>query len=193
MELYHAFLITESELCNIGYEAWDTFDQLRVILKQCIHKEKLLTILEKMLKHGDPMEGALYLIEHAIPCILHLENQTLLKLLMLLLVDGKSNAKKKCLPESSLVASLREREDKFIKAVTTGMNTKILGSIGNVRQWKLPINHSQSGERSIGQVNFKNYYGRIILQKLHTLIDICIFDEKKNGSRFMQQICTTML
>jgi hypothetical protein len=159
MENFHAFLITEGEQRNIEYGTWDTLDELRMILKRRVREEQLLTILQKALEHGDPKEGALYLIEHAIPCILHLENRTLLKLLMLLLVDGWSNAKKRCLPESSHIASMKVREDMFLETVSKAMNTEILGAPGNVGQWKVPLDHSQSGERSIGQVNFENYRG----------------------------------
>lgn len=181
MENFHAFLIMEGELHNIQYGTWDTLDELRMILKRRVREEQLLTILQKALEHGDPKECALYLIEHAIPCILHLENRTLLKLLMLLLVDGWSNAKKRCLQESSHIASMKVREDMFLERVSKAMNTEILGAPGNVGQWKVPLDHSQSGERSIGQVNFENYRGRIILQHLKILIEICIVDQEKKN------------
>jgi hypothetical protein len=74
---------------------------------------------------------------------------------MLLLVGGWSNARGKHLPEVVHIASMKGREDAFIKMVSDAMNTKILGAPGNVGQWKLPIDISQSGERSIGQVNMR--------------------------------------
>ena len=95
--------------------------------------------MKKSLDHANPRDGALYLIEHAIPCILHLENRTLLKILQLLLVEGWSNAQRRALIDSQAIRSIAEREDMFIAKVTSLMNTEILGSENNVGQWKMPI------------------------------------------------------
>jgi len=66
----------------------------------------------------------------------------------------------------------------FIAKVTSLMNTEILGSENNVGQWKMPIEKKAgSNERVIGKVNFENYRGRIIMNKIDKLVDVCIVEE----------------
>jgi len=46
----------------------------------------------KSLEHAKPKEGSLYFIDQAVPCILHLENGTLIKIITAVLINGLVNA-----------------------------------------------------------------------------------------------------
>lgn len=64
----------------------------------------------------------MYYIKQTIPCILHLEKRTLLKLFFLMLREGLANAQGKLLEQTRNVTSMSKREAKFIEAISTVKN-----------------------------------------------------------------------
>ena len=82
----------------------------------------------------------------AIPCILHLESQMLLKNIYMALREGLSNAQAKAHPETMHLGSINRREQVFTKAICNVMNRDILDPHNNVAQWKFPI-EKQKGDR----------------------------------------------
>jgi len=102
-------------------------------------KEQWLAYILSSLSHSEAKEGMLYFIEQAIPCILHLENRTSIKNLMMLFVEGLSGAQGKPLDRYDCIQSMDEREKQFVEAVSHAMNREILRSNENVGQWKLPM------------------------------------------------------
>jgi hypothetical protein len=69
-------------------------------------KAKLLEYLLSSIGHIVTKVDALYFIQQAIPCILHLENSTLLKLILLMLQEGLSNAQGKLHEETMDIPSM---------------------------------------------------------------------------------------
>jgi len=110
-------------------------------------------------------------IKQAIPCILHLENRTLLKLLFLMLREGLANAQGKLLEQTRGITSMSEREAKFIEAISTVMNEEILGSLENKAQWKLPTESNKGENLMIGTINIENYRGRKIMENFDKIIE----------------------
>ena len=64
---------------------WLTIEDLRCQLKDRQLQEQLLQYIMTSLQHAEPKSGLLYLIEQVVPCILHLENHTLIKNITMLL------------------------------------------------------------------------------------------------------------
>jgi hypothetical protein len=104
-------------------------------------------------------DDALYFIRQAIPCILHLENRTLIKLFILLLREGLSNAQGKLHEGTMSVSSMEGREAKFIEIISAIMNEEILGSVDNKAQWKMPTESNRGESLKIGTINIENYRG----------------------------------
>jgi len=90
-----------------------------------------LEYLISSMDHIKTKEDALYFICQVIPCILHLENRTRLKLFLLILREGLSNAQGKLHKETMNISSMEGRERKFIEVISQIMNEEILGSLQN--------------------------------------------------------------
>ena len=88
----------EGQLCNIPDSQWETCDELQQLIKVLMEEETRLAALLNSLEHCNTKDGVLFFVEQAIPCILHLENSTLLKALTMLFIEGLSNAQGTCLP-----------------------------------------------------------------------------------------------
>ena len=87
-----------------------------------------------MINHADEKEGTLYFIEQTVPCILHLENCTLLKTLTIALIKGLSKAQGKHTNDYIHISKMDDQEEQFIEAVANIMKTEILGSALNIGQ-----------------------------------------------------------
>jgi hypothetical protein len=140
-------------------------------LKTRIQSENSLEFLLGSISHIQTKDDALYYIKQAIPCILHLENRTLLKLLFLMLREGLANAQGKLLEQTRGITSMSEREAKFIEAISTVMNEEILGSLENKAQWKLPTESNKGENLMIGTINIENYRGRKIMENFDKIIE----------------------
>ena len=107
LDKYEVLLI--KEVCLRDLHDWETMDQLQASLKDRLVDEKRLADLLRCLEHCKAMDGALFLVEQALPCILHLENWTLIKIMTMLLIEGLSNAQGKLLPNSNQIRSMHMR------------------------------------------------------------------------------------
>ncbi len=76
LDTYHLLLVQEARLRKIF--TWTSLGGLRRELKARILSEKSLDFLIGSIDHVQSKEDALYFVKQAIPCILHLENLTLL-------------------------------------------------------------------------------------------------------------------
>jgi len=148
-------------------------------LKTRIQSENSLEFLLGSISHIQTKDDALYYIKQAIPCILHLENRTLLKLLFLMLREGLANAQGKLLEQTRGITSMSEREAKFIEAISNVMNEEILGSLENKAQWKLPTESNKGENLMMGTINIENYRGSKIMENLDKIIEQCIAEEEK--------------
>ena len=100
-------------------------------------------------------DDVLYFIQQTIPCILHLENRTLLKLFLLILQEGLSYAQGRLHQETLGIASMQGREAKFIEEISRVMNEEILGSVDNVGRWKMPTESNRGENLKVGTVNIE--------------------------------------
>jgi hypothetical protein len=107
--------------------------------------EKSLDKLLSSFKYVGEKDVILYFIQQAIPCILHLENRTLLKLFLFLLREGLSNAQDRLDQETMDIASMQGREARFIEEISIVMNEGILGSVDDVAQWKMSVESKRGG------------------------------------------------
>jgi hypothetical protein len=152
---------------------------LRRELKSRILSEKSLDFLIGSIDHVQSKEDALYFVKQAIPCILHLENQTLLKLFCLSLHEGLANAQGRLLSQTELIASMSEREAKFIEAISKVMNEEILGTLENKGQWKLPTKSARGENLMIGTINIENYRGRRIMENFDKIQQWSYYDKNR--------------
>jgi hypothetical protein len=177
LDTYHLLLVQEARLRKIF--TWTSLGGLRRELKSRILSEKSLDFLIGSIDHVQSKEDALYFVKQAIPCILHLENRTLLKLLFLCLREGLANAQGRLLSQTQHIASMSEREAKFIEAISKVMNEEILGTLENKGQWKLPTESARGENLMIGTINIENYRGRRIMENFDKIIKECIPEEDK--------------
>lgn len=107
--------------------------QLRLI------QEYPYTKLSESIKHGE--SGAdrnfLLLIDY-VPCILHMENRTGLKLLTLVLQEGISNIYAKTI--YSHISHDGPRMTFFLTKIEEACNEKIWGTTTRPTAWKVPFN-----------------------------------------------------
>jgi hypothetical protein len=132
LDEFHSFLTQEARLRIIF--SWSSWGALQAELKSRIVTETSLDFLLGSIDHVETKEDAFYYIKQAKPCILHLENRTLLKLFFLMLQEGLSNAEGKLLDQTCDINSMAEREAKFIEVISDVMNQEILGTIENKAQ-----------------------------------------------------------
>jgi hypothetical protein len=159
--------------------SWSSWGALQAELKSRIVTETSLDFLLGSIDHVKTKEDAVYYIKQAIPCILHLEHWTLLKLFFLMLWEGLSNAQGKLLDQTRDINSMAEREAKFIQVISDVMNQEILGTIENKAQWKLPTESRKGENLVIGTINIENYRGHRIMESFEKIVDQCIVETKK--------------
>jgi hypothetical protein len=177
LDAFHLLLMEEARLRKIY--SWNTWGSLRIEMKSRLVAEKSFEFLLSSMDHVKSKDDALYFIRQAIPCILHLENRTLLKLFILLLREGLSNAQGKLHEETMSISSMEGREAKFIEIISAIMNEEILGSVDNKAQWKMPTESNRGESLKIGTINIENYRGRKIMDNFSSLVDHCIVDVDK--------------
>jgi len=177
LDAFHVLLTQEARLRKIY--SWNTWGCLRLNLKSRLLREISLEYLLSSMEHIKTKEDALYFIRQAIPCILHLENRTLLKLFLLILRDGLSNAQGKLHDDTMNISSMEGREKRFIEIISQIMNEEILGSLQNRAQWKMPTEANRGESLQIGTINIENYRGRKIMENFTSLVDHCIVEVDK--------------
>jgi hypothetical protein len=168
LDSFHLLLTQEARLRKIF--SWNTWGLLRTELKSRLASEKSLEFSLSSIDHVQSKEDALYFIWQAIPCILHLENRMLLKLFVLMLREGLSNAQGKLHEETINISSMEGREGKFIEVISGIMNEEILGSVDNKAQWKMPTESKKGESLKTGTINIENYRGRKIMDNFGALL-----------------------
>ena len=140
-EEMEVLLCEEGQLQNVPDTDWKTCDDLQQMIKEWMVEEMKLANLLNALEHCEGKDGTLFFVEQAIPCILHLEQHTLLKILMMLLIEGLSNVQGAWLPGYDQIGSKQQREKHFIPCIEHDMNVLILGypEFEIVHKWKLPL------------------------------------------------------
>ena len=134
--------------------------------------------LQLQIEHGTRDEKTIhYLLLNALPCILHLENCTGLKIITRLLRIGIDNAK------NNKLAYCTERGETtnasiFLKKIQTTVNTKILGAVDRPSTWKCSYDQET---RNVGTISMDNVRTRKLITDIDLLIDDCIPKEVDNN------------
>ena len=103
------------------------------------------------------LDGAMILIEQAIPCVLHMENRIGEKILKMLLVEGW-NARN----------SDAKRQQQMVKDVQDKVNSSMLGTECRKSNWLINI----TKQKEIAHQPMTNNHTRKIVDNLEYLIDI---------------------
>jgi hypothetical protein len=151
----------------------EDFSTCRDCLRFALQKEYELRNLRTKLEHATPDENALFLVLQSIPCILHCENRVNLKILMLILCKGLSDAKK-----GKILSTFKgegRRIDQFLLAVQDIVNKQILGTVLSPSQWKVPTNEPTSKlETHVATITMVNDKLVKVINFLEPLIRFCV-------------------
>lgn len=112
----------------------------------------------------------LLLIEF-VPCILHLENRKVIKLLAVLLQEGLDNVKNKQLYGN--ISNDVQRKKMFLGNIEDQCNTKIWGTSTRPTAWEVPFNFK---EKRLDDITLDNNSTRKLISNFNYLIDICVID-----------------
>ena len=167
-----------------------TVNQMRNEIRECLVSEEEMTRLVGQLNQAETRADAMEKIMQYVPCILHAENRIGIKIFTMFLQEALSNAQGDLInmgwDENS---NLKQREQMFIEYVEKEVCNNMLGSDGNVAQWKVPV-VSKKGQQAqeIGIINMENYHMRSIIEQLDSLIDKCITSTGENRQLKWKQI-----
>jgi len=109
-----------------------------------------------------------------VPCILHLENRTGIKILSTIIQRGLSNAISKVLFPT--INDEGRRFDAFFASINHIANTMILGSAENPSQWECPCDKTR---RELGIICLDNMKTRKFVNGIELFLDLCIVDEQE--------------
>ena len=126
----------------------------------------------KEIAHGKVKEGAYFLLMNMLPCVLHMENRNGIKILSMLLIEGRSNAKKKLLFID--VNAEGTRVSRFVSEMENLINMSILGTCEDPCQWICPFDPKK---KEFGPITMDNVRTRRIIDALNIIVDVCVIDE----------------
>jgi len=104
-----------------------------------------------------------------VPCILHLENRTGLKIMTTVVQKGLSRAL-----HGEIYPDINDdgrRFDAFFCEINRIVSTEILGSVGNPSQWECPCDRSR---HELGVICLDNTKTRKVVNGMDKIIDLCI-------------------
>ena len=119
------------------------------------------------------IDSALVLVLDIVPCILHMENRMGLLFLSLVLKIGLANVKRKGMSWMSTAEKKTENQriEAFRNKVNKTMNTKMLGSEDQPRQWVLPYDKES---KSIAIICMDNVRIRKVVASFDNLLHVCL-------------------
>ena len=125
--------------------------------------------------NNSQIDAAMVLVMDCVPCILHMENRMGLLFLSMVLKNGLGHAKhRKGLPWMSKTEKKTEttRIAAFLSKVNATMNTAILGTQEQPRQWVMPYDNKT---KSVAIICMDNVRVRKVVQSFDKLVDICVY------------------
>jgi hypothetical protein len=136
--------------------------------------EQKIDLISQAISRGEEgKEAAMMLISQAIPCIMHLENRVGEKLVTVLLAIAANKYQR-----HTNTRSLPQ----FANRVQNVVNTKILGSLTRLSQWKL---HMRVKGDQVSKVSFSNKKTRLAIDNVAHLISFTFSapedDEKRES------------
>jgi hypothetical protein len=143
-------------------------------LKEALVSEHYIRQLRKKVQHCDNQEAAFFFLMQAIPCILHLENRTGLKLFTQLVVEGISNASKQLIFTD--VGSEQVRIERYVAKVEEIVNCQIHGTPQNPAHWVCPMSDDR---KELGIICMANDKTRSVCDSLELLINASVVDPRR--------------
>ena len=130
-------------------------------------------------EHGEKgVEGALFLLINAVPCILHMENRVGLKITTMLISEGLSLALAgNTFAENSALGEAG-RMKLFFAELNTRFNTMVWGTPTSPTQWECPYDKAT---KELGILCLDNNKTRQAINKLEVILDLCIVDPDRSG------------
>ena len=167
-----------------------SLDQMLSELKESLIAEKDMNDLIKLISEASMHKDTMTRIMLFIPCIMHCKNRIDIKKFTMLLIQGLMNFQGARFHDLEEITSQKKREEMFLSMVEKEVCSKILGSLGNEAQWKLPVEKQSSGEEInlvIGP-SMKNYKIRKIIENHDKIITNYILENDKK-----ELFCTCLI
>lgn len=123
-----------------------TFEQRILRLRNRLGQEWIYKSIHKALLYSETgSESSFILMTECVPCILHLENRTGLKLITMMLHEGLTNAIEQLTYVHIRTANLRV--ETFISDIEEIFNTQIFGTTDRRMNWNLRYNQNNNRTR----------------------------------------------
>jgi hypothetical protein len=146
-------------------------------LKDCLTQEWLIRTITASINHSEKTSDKSFLsLIDFVPCILHLENRTGIKIFSMILREGLQNSLNKSIYPT--IRSQQMRIEKFLTDIAEVCNKKIWGTDFRPSSWKVPYDNK---EKVIDDITLDNNKTRELCINLKIIIRICICDEDRQA------------
>jgi len=139
------------------------------LLRQALIMEHQYWDLGDALVACDGERANIIALINNVPCILHLENRTGLKIFTTVVQKGLSRALSGNLFQET--HDVGRRFDMFFAQLNRVVGTQILGSVENPSQWECPCDRSR---RELGIICLDNVKTRKVVNGMDAIIELCI-------------------
>jgi hypothetical protein len=144
-------------------------------LKDCLTQEWLLRTITASINHSEKQSDKTFLkLIDFVPCILHLENRTGIKLFSMILREGLQNALDKSIYNN--IRSQQARIDNFLGDIAAACNKKIWGTDFRPSSWRVPYDNK---EKAIDDITLDNNKTRELCTNMNIIIKLCVGDKDR--------------
>jgi hypothetical protein len=155
---FHTLLETEMKLRNIPFNRAQTTQELQIIVSEILLIEKSFDLVRDIVLAVNFNDAMIHL-EQALPCLLHLENQSLETIIENLLCCS-----------IALLDGNHQLTKQFMLDLLNIMNDEIFGHNGCRSSWRFPVND----DGIMGQIKFANWRARRVIKQIDSIIELCI-------------------
>lgn len=150
--------------------------QMREIVRSHLLAEKQMVELIDFISQEGSRSEVMSRIMRYVPCIMHVENRCGIKMFEMVLSEGLSNAQGGLIYLNGDNDTITKQQETYISEIEKHMNEKVLGSEGNIAQYRLPVEKATGEPTKIGTVKMENYQMRRVIDNLDDIIDISVTD-----------------
>lgn len=154
-------------------------ERIERLRSRLIQENVYKTIYKSIVSSEKGAETAIILMTECVPCILHLENRTGLKILTLILQAGLKNVMKKRNPLYSAITGRNDQIKKFLSDIEFIFNTQIFGTIDRRSNWHVPFNWT---DKKFEDITMDNNRCRATMQNCEAVINLCFVKEKRRDT-----------
>jgi len=159
-----------------GMPVLDLLADQQQLLRQALIMEHQYWDLGDALVACDGERANIIALINNVPCILHLENWTGLKIFTTVVQKGLSRALSGNLFQE--MHDVGHRFDMFFAQLNHVVGTQILGSVENPSQWECPCDRSR---RELGIICLDNVKTRKVVNGMDAIIELCISADDGGG------------